>query len=93
MSRTFRCVKFGNLSVSSRSVFSEECFTFLELINDIGIDRKQQLYIIKKVINIAIRGHITSFVVEIGTGQPRFNTSLICFVCLFIFFCVCVCVE
>ena len=28
---------------------------FLDMMNDIGIDKKQQLYIIKKIINIAIR--------------------------------------
>ena len=39
------------------------------MMNDIGIDKKQQLYIIKKMINIAIRAtYITSFVVEIGSG-------------------------
>ena len=36
-------------------VFSDECSTFLDLMNDIGIDKKQQLYIIKKMINMAIR--------------------------------------
>ena len=37
-------------------VFSDECSTFLDMMNDIGIDKKQQLYIInKKKIDIAIR--------------------------------------
>ena len=34
---------------------TDECSTFLDMMNDIGIDKKQQLYIIKKMINIAIR--------------------------------------
>ena len=55
MSRNYRCVKFVNLSLSSLGVFSHECFTFLDMMNDIGINKKQQLYIIKKMINIAIR--------------------------------------
>lgn len=55
MSGTFRCVKFVNLSMSSLGVFSDECSTFLGTMNDIGIAKKQQLYIIKKMINIAIR--------------------------------------
>ena len=55
MSRNYRCVKFVNLSMSSLGVFSDECSTFLDIMNDIGIDKKQQLYIIKKMINIAIR--------------------------------------
>ena len=48
-------LKFANLSMSSLGVFSDECSTFLDMMNDIGIDKKQQLYIIKKMINIAIR--------------------------------------
>ena len=40
--------------MSSLGVFSDECSTFLDMI-DIGIDKKQQRYIIKKIINIAIR--------------------------------------
>ena len=55
MSGNYRCVKFVNLSMSSLGVFSDECSTFLDMMNDIGIDKKQQLYIIKKMINIAIR--------------------------------------
>ena len=55
MSRNYRCVKFVNLSMSSLGVFSHECSAFLNMMNDIGIDKKQQHYIIKKMINIAIR--------------------------------------
>ena len=55
MSRNYRCVRFVSLSMSSLGVFSDECSTFLDMMNDIGIDKKQQRYIIKKMINIAIR--------------------------------------
>ena len=55
MSRNYRCMRFVNLSMSSLNIFSDECSTFLDMINDIGIDKKQQRYIIKKIINIAIR--------------------------------------
>ena len=55
MSRNYRCVRFVNLSMSSLGVFSDESSTFLDMMNDIGIDKKQQRYIIKKMINIAIR--------------------------------------
>ena len=42
--------------MSSLGVFSDECSTFLDMMNDIDIDKKQQDYIIKKKkINIAIR--------------------------------------
>ena len=55
MSRNYRCVRFVNLSMSSLGVSSNECSTFLDMMNDIGIDKKHQRYVIKKVINIAIR--------------------------------------
>ena len=45
-------MKFVNLSMSSLSVFCHECSTFLDKMNDIGIDKKQQHYVIKKMINI-----------------------------------------
>ena len=48
MSRNYRYVKFVNLSMSSLGVFSNKCSTFLDMMNDIGIDKKQQQYIIKK---------------------------------------------
>ena len=38
MSRNHRCVRFVDLSMSSRGVFSNECSTFLDMMNDIGID-------------------------------------------------------
>ena len=55
MRSNYRCVKFVNLSMSSLGVFSNECSTFLEMMNDIGIDKTQQHYIIKKMISLAIR--------------------------------------
>ena len=55
MSWNYRCVRFVNLSMSSLGVFSDESSTFLDMMNDIGIDKKQQRSIIKKMINIAIR--------------------------------------
>ncbi|CAH3190168.1 unnamed protein product, partial [Porites evermanni] len=44
ISRNYRCVRFVNLSISSLGVFSDECSTFLDMMNDIGIDKKQQRY-------------------------------------------------
>ena len=55
MRSNYRCVKFVNLSMSSLGVLSNECSTFLEMMNDIGIDKTQQHYIIKKMISLAIR--------------------------------------
>ena len=45
MSRNYRHVKFVNLSMSSLAVFSNECFMVLDMMNVIGIDKKQQQYI------------------------------------------------
>ena len=55
MSSNYRFVKFVNLSMTSLGVFSDECSTFLDMMNGTGIDKKQQLYIIKTMIIIAIR--------------------------------------
>ena len=63
--------------MSSLGVFSDECSTFLDIINDTGIDKKQQRYIIMIIIIIiiiiikmlkALEEHITSFVVETRIG-------------------------
>ena len=49
MSRNYRCVKFVNLSMNSLGIFSHECSTLFLDMNDIGIDKKQQLYKIKRL--------------------------------------------
>ena len=61
--------------MSSLGVFSDECSTFLDMINDTGIDKKQQRYITMIIIIIiiikmlkALEEHITSFVVETRIG-------------------------
>ena len=46
MRSNYRCVKFVNLSMSSLGVFSNECSTFLEMMNHIVIEKEQQHYII-----------------------------------------------
>ena len=51
----FSSVKFVNLSMSSLGVFDKECFTFLEMLDTIGMDKKQQHYCIKKMTSYAIR--------------------------------------
>ena len=40
--------------MSSLGVFSDECSTFLDMMNDTGIDKKQQRYIIIIIIIIII---------------------------------------
>ena len=51
----YSSVKFINLSMSSLGVLSAECSTSQDMLNDIGINEKQQRYIIRKMINFAIR--------------------------------------
>ena len=46
MRSNYRSVKFVKLSMSSLGVFSNKCSMVLEMMNDIGIDKKQQHYII-----------------------------------------------
>ena len=98
MSRNYRCVKFVNLSMSSLGVFSNECSMFLDMMNDIGIDKKQQPYIIKKMIAIAIRAtyYISCFRTRNWDSPdlmqfdvfsfPFFSFFLFLFLFLFLFF-------
>ncbi|CAB4040395.1 Hypothetical predicted protein, partial [Paramuricea clavata] len=48
-------VKFINLSISSLGIFAEECSTFLDMLESIGLDKNHQMYCVKKMITIAIR--------------------------------------
>ena len=87
MSRNYRCVRFVNLSMSSLGVFSDECSTFLDMMNDIGIDKKQQLYIIKKMINIAIRATYYIFCCRNrNRDSPDFMQFWFLFFSFFLFF-------
>ena len=54
--------------MSSLGIFSDEWSMFLDMMNDVGIDKKQQLYIMKKMINIAIRVVYYIFCCKIGIG-------------------------
>ena len=54
--------------MSSLGIFSDEWSMFLDMMNDVGIDKKQQLYIMKKMINIAIRAVYYIFCCKIGIG-------------------------
>ena len=95
-----RCLRFVNLSVSSLGVFSDECSTFLDMMNDIGVDKKQQRYIIKKMINIALRATYYIFCCRNRNWDTPdlmqfwfffffFFWLLFGFVFVFVFFCFC----
>ena len=51
----FGTVKFINLSISALGIFDKECHNFLEMLNDLDLDKKCQNYYIRNIINIAIR--------------------------------------
>ena len=51
----FKTVKFVNLSVSTLGVFDQESLAFIEMLKELNVDINHQKYILRKVINIAIR--------------------------------------
>ena len=51
----FKTVKFINLSISALGVFDHESSAFIEMLKELNVDNNHQKYIIRKVINIAIR--------------------------------------
>ena len=73
--------------------FSDECCTFLDMMNDIGIDKKQQLYIIKKMINMAFRATYYIFCCRNRNwdNPDLMQCSFLFFFLLFFFFLVLFC--
>ena len=55
LDENFVSVKFVNLSISSLGVFDKECDTFIEMMNDLGLNDQHQQYCFRKMISIAIR--------------------------------------
>ena len=53
--KKFNCVKFINLSISALGVFDNESAAFLKMLEDIHLDKTHNKYLIKRIINIAIR--------------------------------------
>ena len=51
----FKTVKFVNLSVSALEVFDQESLAFIAMLKELNVDNNHQKYILRKVINIAIR--------------------------------------
>ena len=41
MNRNYPCVKFANLSMGYLGVFADECSMLLDMMNDVGIDKKK----------------------------------------------------
>ena len=55
LTRQFRSVKFVNLSMGSLGVIGHDTFTLEAMFTAVGLKREATSYLIRKVINIAIR--------------------------------------
>ena len=55
LSSDYQQAKFINLSISSLGVFSDDCSTFVDFLESLDFDSKQQKYVIRKMMSIAIR--------------------------------------
>ena len=75
-SEHFKKVKFINISISSIGVFAKECLTFINMLNDIGIDKNNQKYLIKQMMTIAIR---TTYYVFCCRNKEWTNPELLTF--------------
>ncbi|CAB4003346.1 Hypothetical predicted protein [Paramuricea clavata] len=53
--KQFKSVKFVNFSISSLGVFSKDCHSFLDMLTDLGLDKRHQYFAIRKIMSIAIR--------------------------------------
>jgi hypothetical protein len=72
--KQFNSVKFVNLSISSLGVFSKECHSFLNMLSDLGLDKRHQYFAIREIMSIAIRTTYYIFCCrdkELRTGQIR----------------------
>ena len=59
--KKFNSVKFINLSVSALGVFDKESAAFLKMIEDMDLDKTHTKYVIRRIINIAIRSRYYIF--------------------------------
>ena len=51
----YKDVNFINLSISTLGVFSSQSTDFLEMLKDAGFDIQHQNFLIRRMINVAIR--------------------------------------
>ena len=55
LSSKYRNTKFINLSISSIGIFGKSCKSFIEMRNDLGIEKQHLNYILSKITAIIIR--------------------------------------
>ena len=53
--KKFNSVKFINLSISALGVFDKESAAFLKMLEDMHLRKTHTKYVIRRIINIAIR--------------------------------------
>ena len=51
----YREVRLVNLSISSLGIFGQSCDTFMDMMQDLAIEKRHLKYTISKITNIAIR--------------------------------------
>ena len=55
LDENFNEVNFVNLSMSSLGIFAQECSTFLEMLENVGLDKNYRTFCVRKMMTIAIR--------------------------------------
>ena len=64
----YKSVAFVNLSMSALGVFSNECSSFLDMLKCLKIDKKHQMYIVKKWLALLLDLRILFFAKETRFG-------------------------
>jgi hypothetical protein len=80
--KKFRPVKFINLSISALDVFEKESSHFIQMLEPLNSDKAGVKYIIRKIINIAIRTTYYVFcsrndILRFLLVESRFNELLV----------------
>ena len=65
-----------NLSMSSLGIFESSSDSVIKMIEDLGFDKNRQSYIIKKIINVAVR---SSYYIFCRRNKPGMNPELLQF--------------
>ena len=55
LGNNFKQVKFINLSMSCLGIFAHECSSFLDMLENVGLDKNHQIFCIRKMMTTAIR--------------------------------------
>ena len=72
----YKSVTFVNLSISSLGIFSNSCFSFLDMCDSLSSDEEHKRYFISKVSTISIR---TTYYIFCCRNKPSTNTELLPF--------------